>query len=192
MLKQCFADCETTGLDSKTCAVIEISGVLLVGAIEEPFNFRSRPRSDDVIESEALEINKIDIADLRAYPDPYNAYKAFVTLLGKYVNKYDKSDKFIFYGWKASFDWDFLWNFFLKAGDKYFGSYFFWPPIDVAALVTEHLGEERGEIPDFHLDTVAKFLGIEVKEELRHGAAYDIGLTKQVYDFIKHDFRERR
>lgn len=60
-----------------------------------------------------------------AYPPMGEIYKQFVDLLSKYVDRYNKKDKFFLAGYNiASFDNSFLRAWFIQNGDKYFGSWF--------------------------------------------------------------------
>lgn len=191
MIKRCFIDTETTGLDPKLNAVIEIGGIIEIdGEVRDTFSIHAQPLPEDMIVPKALEVNKTSFNTLMAYPLPHKAYQDFCLLLSKYVNKFNKKDKFLFYGWNCRFDYDFLWQFFLKQEDKYFGSYFSWPTIDVACLVAEYLGERRGEIKDFHLDTVATYFGLKVDETKRHTALGDAELTRGVYYYIKKGVKD--
>lgn len=186
MIKRIFADTETTGTDPKLNAVIEIGGIIEIdGEVRESFTVYAQPLENDMITPKALEVNKTSFVTLMAYPPPHKAHQDFCLLLSKYVDKFNKKDKFLFYGWNCRFDYDFLTQFFLKQGDKYFGSYFSWPTVDVACLVAEYLGERRGEIEDFHLDTVAESFGLKVDEAKRHTALGDAELTRWIYYYIK-------
>lgn len=106
----------------------------------------------------------------------------FTNLLGKYVDKYDKTDKFFLCGYNnASFDNQFLRAWFVQNGDNYFGSWFWSSAIDVMVLAAQALMEQRHKMKDFKLRTVAEQLGIVIEEERLHDAMYDIVLTHEVY-----------
>lgn len=107
-------------------------------------------------------------------------------MLAKYVDKFNKKDKFFLVGYNnASFDNQFLRGFFLQNGDNYFGSWFWSNSIDVMVLASNKLVERRAEMENFKLSTVAKFLGIQVSEDNLHDAFYDIYLTKAIFDIVK-------
>ena len=112
-------------------------------------------------------------------------YRELVSMLSKYVNKFDKKDKFFLVGYNnAAFDNQFFRGFFLQNNDNYFGSWFWANSIDVMVLASQHLMECRAELENFKLSTVAQYLGVEIKEESLHNAQYDIELTKSVYDIV--------
>ena len=109
-------------------------------------------------------------------------YKQFTQMLSKYVDKYDRNDKFFLDGYNnASFDNYFLKAFFVQNGDNYFYSWFWVNSIDVMVLATQHLLEERHKMPDFKQETVARALGIELESDKLHNASYDIYLTREIY-----------
>ena len=112
-------------------------------------------------------------------------YKQIIAMLGKYVDKYKKQDKFHLVGYNnAGFDNPFFRAFFTQNNDQYFGSWFWANSLDVLVLATQFLKGERSQMANFQLKTVAAFLGIEVDESRLHDAEYDIDLTMQIYDIV--------
>ena len=75
-------------------------------------------------------------------------------------------------------------GFFLQNGDKFFGSWFWANTLDVMVLATNFLLDIRPDMENFKLSTVAKTLGIEVKDDSLHNAMYDIELTKAIFDIV--------
>ena len=107
-------------------------------------------------------------------------------MLGKYVDKFNRKDKFFLVGYNnAAFDNNFLRGFFLQNGDEYFGSWFWSNSVDVMVLASNYLLDRRAEMENFKLSTVAKFLNISVEDDALHDAQYDIELTKLIYDIVK-------
>jgi DNA polymerase III epsilon subunit-like protein len=84
-------------------------------------------------------------------------------------------------GYNARFDADFIRSFFEKCGDQYFGSWFWFPPIDVMNLALIKLMDKRATMPNFKLATVANVLGLEPEGRL-HEAHADIRLTQQIFN----------
>ena len=106
-------------------------------------------------------------------------------MLGKYVDKFNKKDKFHLVGYNnASFDNQFFRAFFTQNNDVYFGSWFWADSLDVMVLAANHLRKERARLVDFKLKTVAAHLGIEVDESRLHDAEYDIDLTYQIFKIV--------
>jgi DNA polymerase III epsilon subunit-like protein len=108
MLKEFYLDCETTGLDPKINGIWQIAGMIVVGNQVEPFSLMMRPFESDRITPEALEVSKMTEEEMRALPKPRTIYAKLIDLMGRHVDKFDKSEKFIFLGYNARFDSQFL------------------------------------------------------------------------------------
>jgi len=163
----------------------------LAGAIELPgakpkfFQYRLRPFPGDVIEEEALEVNGITREELKTYSAPGKVYKDSINLLSTHVDRYDRADKFHFIGYNAIFDSNHLRAWFEKNGDTYFGSWFYFPPIDVMGMAAVHVMSRRAGMKDFKLLTVARELGLKVDEVKMHDTRYDIALTREMFKILR-------
>lgn len=185
-------DLETTGVMHWKNGIHQLSGMVVIdGEVKEKFNFKVRPNPAAQIEQESLDVGKVTIEDIKAYPIMEDVYMDFCRMLARYVDKFKKTDKFHLVGYNnASFDNQFLRAFFVQNGDKYFGSWFWSDTIDVMVLASQFLKDVRHKMENFKLMTVAKELGIEVEEEKLHDAHYDIHLTYQAYLIITGHGRE--
>lgn len=106
-------------------------------------------------------------------------------MLAKYVDKFNKNDKFFLVGYNnASFDNQFFRAWFIQNGDKYFGSWFWSNSFDVMVLASPFLATQRSSMTNFKQGTVAKTLGIHVDDESLHDALYDIEICKAIYDKV--------
>lgn len=186
-MKLLFFDLETTGTNPGKNGIHQISGSIVIdGKVCENFDFHVQPNPRAVIEDEALNVAGVTREQILAYPAMGTVYSQLVAMLGKYVDKFNKKDKFFLVGYNnAAFDNQFLRGFFLQNGDKYFGSWFWSNSIDVMVLASAHLAERRPEMENFKLSTVAKFLGVSVADDSLHNAMYDIELTRAIYDLVK-------
>lgn len=182
-MKKIFYDLETTGLDYRENAIHQISGCVEIdGEVKEYFNIKIKPFEGAVITPEALTTCNLTEDIINNYQAPEEGFKQFVGILNKYVDKYNKKDKFFLVGYNNnSFDNNFLRAFYERYGDKYFYSYFWVNSIDVMVLATQHLIEKRHLMMNFKLMTVARELGLQVIDEKLHDAEYDIDLTRKVY-----------
>ncbi|MGM9759830.1 MAG: exonuclease domain-containing protein, partial [Parabacteroides sp.] len=157
------------------------------GVSQESFDFRVCPNPQCDIDEEALRVCHVTREQILSYPPMHEVYQQFIQMLGKYVDKYDKKDKFFLVGYNnSSFDNYFLKAFFVQNGDNYFYSWFWVNSIDVMVLASQHLMAERPSMPDFKQETVARTLDIRIDPELLHDAAYDIQLTKAIYQKLTH------
>jgi DNA polymerase-3 subunit epsilon len=181
MTKLVFIDTETTGIDPQKHALIQMAGIVVIdNEVKEEFDFRVRPFPEDVVDLQALVVNNVKEEDLTGYPEPLTVIRQAEAIWRKYVDRYAKSDKFWFVGYNARFDYDFIRRLWEKAGQRYFGAYFFFPPLDVMNLAAFHLMDRRSTLPNFKLSTVAEALGLKAEGEL-HDAVTDIRLTQKMF-----------
>ncbi len=132
-------DTETTSLNPETGSIITISGAILIDeTVETWFDFKMKPQAGDEITKEALAVNKLKVSDIMSFPEPATVlHSKLIPLLDKYVNKYDKTDKFFPLGYNVQFDLNFLNSFFKRNGIDYgCGSYQNWAALDIAAPVS--------------------------------------------------------
>lgn len=193
MSKLFFYDLETTGTNPGRNGIHQISGEIVIDRKSvETFDFKVQPNPKAQIEDAALAVGGVTREQIMAYPPMGQVYTQLVTMFAKYVNKYDKTDKFHLVGYNnRGFDDNFLRGFFLQNGDNYFGSWFWADSIDVLVLASTFLANRRAELPNFKLATVADFLGIDTTAGKLHDASFDIYVTKAVFDFIMSKFISR-
>lgn len=185
-MKVLFFDLETTGTLVNKHGIHQISGEIVIdGEVKETFDFRVQPNPKALIEQEALDVAGVTKEQIIAYPPMGEIYAKFVNMLSKYVDRYDKKDKFFLAGYNnASFDNHFLRAWFIQNGDKYFGSWFWSNSIDVMVMATPYLVAKRSEMMNFKQGTVAKTLGIAIDDSKLHDALYDIQVCKAIYDIV--------
>ena len=185
-MKMLFYDLETTGTRFWKNGIHQMSGAIVIdGEVKETFDFRVQPNPKAVIEQEALDVAGVTKEQVLAYEPMAIVYGKFVVLLAKYVDKYNRSDKFYLAGYNnAQFDNQFLRAWFVQNHDPYFGSWFWSNSIDVMVLATQYLMDKRTNMENFKLSTVAQACGINVNADDLHDAMYDITLTKMVYDKV--------
>lgn len=186
-MKLFFFDLETTGLDNQKHAIHQISGKIIIDGVEKTkFNFKVKPFEGALIDVTALKIGGVTEEQIMQYPSCHQNYVSLVTLIQKYVNRFDTGDKFHLVGYNnSSFDNQFLRSFFKVNKDDYFGSYFWSDSIDVMVLASNFLKHERHNIRDFKLKTVAQWLKIDVDAKRLHDAEYDIELTEKIFNIIE-------
>jgi DNA polymerase-3 subunit epsilon len=181
-MKTIFFDVETGGTDDKVNGILQLAGTVEIdGQRDYSFDFKMRPFPDQIIEDEALEANGFTRSQIESFADPHDCYIQFLRILQKYVDRFDRSDKFTLVGYNSRFDDGFLREWFKRCYDKYYGAYFYWPAIDVSNMVAVKYRQVRSQFPDFKLMTVAKHLKIDVDESKAHDAVYDTMITRAVY-----------
>lgn len=178
-MKVLWVDTETTGLSAYKNGVIQISGIVeLDGFIVDEFDITTNVFPGDAIEQKALDVNRRTKEEIFDFQPAQTAYKQFSTLLSKYVNKFDKNDKFLLAGYNVGFDADMLLNWFRKAGDKYFYSYFLGGKLDVLSIAMMYCHLHHVNLPNHKLETVATHFGISADF---HDAMDDIRATRDLY-----------
>lgn len=179
-------DLETTGLDLRRHAIVQLAGTVLVDDQEkEMFNFQMRPFEGAEVDSEALRVTSKTKEDLNGYGDPGIAFYLFIDILSRYINRYDRDDKAFLVGYNnAKFDDQFLRQWFELNKDRFYGSWFYSNSIDVMSLASEYLIERRQFMPNFKLSSVADELGIYYNPDGLHDAMFDVNLTRRVYEVV--------
>jgi DNA polymerase-3 subunit epsilon len=183
--KTVYIDTETTGIDAKKHGITQIAGEIWVDhKMVDDFDFKFRPFDSCKIDKEALNVTGVTIKDLVSRSmGPNDAYNNFKSLLGEYVDPFNSKDKFHFTAYNAKFDWDFMQEFFRHNDDKYFGSFFWFPPRDVCTLLSYFLGDSREHLSNFKLATIAKHLDIKAPGDY-HDAMVDIYITREIERLI--------
>lgn len=179
-MKIMWLDVETTGLNKEKCDIIQLSGIIVIdGEEKERFNFHCQPINYENIEPTSFEKTGMSIEKLKELPLPQEVYMQFIALLDKYIDKYNKDDKFFLAGQNVRFDLDFLKLFFEKMGNKYFGSYFYYHVIDLMyfAIILHTSGLIN--LNSFKLENIAKYLNIEYNN--LHDSMDDIDLTRKCF-----------
>ena len=174
-----YCDTETTGLDPKKNDIIQLAYIIEINReVKEEGEFRLQPMNYATIEKGALEVNKITVEDLKKYPQPQLVHGQIVNLLDKYIDKYNKMDKFIVAGYNVKFDMEMFREFFFKNNHKYFGSYFnYYTMLDPIACLS--LLEYKGliKLDNHKLVDVCKYFDIKIDA---HDALSDIKATREL------------
>ena len=185
-IKRFFFDLETTGVRYTENAIHQIAILVEInGEVVQEVDWRMRPFEGAVIEDKALEVGGVTREGIVQYPPDKDVYGKLIGLLSKYVDKYDKADKFHLVGFNNSyFDDRFLRAWFERRDDAYFGSWFWADSLDVKVLASQHLFYERARMRNFKLATVAETLGVKVEEDKLHDGLYDVKITREAYNII--------
>ena len=123
MNKIIFIDTETGGVNAEKSALIQLSGIIEVdGTEKEKFNFYIRPFENSEVNEKALEVQGRTLEELgtEKYIDESIIYQEFLEILDKYIDKYDKNDKFIVAGYNVKFDIDILKALFERNNNNFF------------------------------------------------------------------------
>jgi DNA polymerase-3 subunit epsilon len=189
MIKLCFGDVETLGLDEKKNPIVQIAmKVFLLEPTKKlkethkGINLYIQPFEGSESTAEALKLAK------KGYPEffelPYisekKAFKELIAFLDSCADKYNKDDKMFLVGYNTVFDDKFLRALFERNGNKYFGSYFYFPYIDVMQIASNINLFNRNMFENFKLEIIAKHYGIEPEGEY-HDAMVDVDVTHRLF-----------
>lgn len=181
-MKIFWFDVETTGLLPWKHGIIQFAYLIEVDGVErERGSYRIQPFDTDEIDNKALEVNGVSREELTKYLDPAIWFSGtLLPLLGKYVNKFDRGDKFTPAGFNTDFDVSFLREFFKKNGDKFYGSWFNYDLIDPLQYLRfmQPKVPSIQSFPDKKLGTVCERFGVSL--EGAHEAMADIIATRDL------------
>lgn len=182
MKKVLWLDTETTGVNPVRNCLIQIGYMVEIESkIVAEGSILSRPFPDSVIDQGALDVHGKTVEEIQAYPPAKQAFNAFVFELGQFCNQYDKTDKFIMAGYNVRFDNDMLRSYFNKCGSSYFGSWFFWPCLDVVSFLALRVAKSGLALSNFQLKTVCEKFRIPLKA---HDALADIRATRELFQML--------
>ena len=148
-------------------------------------NLKMCPAYGKMIDQRSLEINGYTIEELSKYQTQEEGFEKFLKFLNKYIDRFNKNDKCKLLGYNnLHFDQDFLRQWFIDNGNKFYGAYFWSDSIDVLSEASRYLTNYRPAMLNFKLGTVAKALGIETKENELHDGLYDVKITYKIFNNI--------
>jgi DNA polymerase III alpha subunit (gram-positive type) len=190
--KKAYIDIETTGTDRKLHHIFQLSGAITDenDVVLEEFDFRFRPHELIRLNLDAVAIEHTGMTyeKLEALPmSSAQAFEAFIGVLARHCNRFDKKDKMQFIAYNAKFDDDFLRVWFELNGDSYYGSWFWSPPICVMMIAAFFLIDHRGALPNFKLGTLCQAAGLGWEEDKAHDAQYDIKKTRELFHYLREN-----
>ena len=184
-MKLIYIDTETTGAVPRgpdAHDVVQLAAIIEIdGQIVERFTLECAPFRPMNYEPEALSITGTTVEELLLRPNPRDTYKKFTDVLHRHRNRYDKKDRFFFVAYNAQFDYQVLIEHAKRAGDEWFMTNFWSPPICVMATAANILMPVRHLMPNFKLETVCQYCEIEFDKSKAHDALYDLDKTVELY-----------
>jgi len=177
MGKMFWFDTETTGTDPERHDIVSLGAIVQIdGNIECECEFSMFPFAPENAEAMALEVNGLTMEEINGYPDPRQAHKDLLLLLGRFVDKFNPKDKMVPCGFVTHFDVAMLRAFFRKCGDKYYGSWFTSCSYDVMSTIAALVGQDRiPTLRDYRLSTILNHF--EIDNPRAHSAMNDIRST---------------
>lgn len=181
-MKVFWFDTETSGTNPHKHGIVQLAYIIEIdGRVEDQSTLYANCNTKEVTER-ALEITGFSAEQIAEWPSPKKMYSTLIKTFDRFIDKFDKQDKFIAGGYNVQFDLDFLRQLWFESGDKYFGSYFAYGPIDPAVLFRflqwQTLYAKDYTSMKLTLSDLAEYLGIP--HEGAHDAAFDIKMTREV------------
>lgn len=197
-MKVLWIDTETTGLDSERHGIIQLAAMVEIdGEVVDEREWRVRPTGKSY-DPKALEVNGITPAEIAEYPTTQEVKLDVESWFERYIERFDRSDKFTVGAYNAEFDMRFLsaWSR-IEIGEGRFLKDSYWPgswirtgkyidPLRVVPVL-EYWGVIP-ELPNHKLTTMAEHFGASV--EGAHDAMVDIRLTRAVLAAIRTKIAE--
>ena len=181
MNKIIFIDTETGGVNPEKAALIQLSGIIRIDKKDvEKFNFYIKPFENSEVTEKALEVQGRTLEELKTdkYVEEKEVYKQFINILDKYIDKYDRTDKFIVAGYNVRFDVYILKAFFQRHGNNFLFSYLDSSMLDpLYSIRLLQIAEVLPVLENNKLETWCKHFGIELKA---HDSLEDIEATKKL------------
>lgn len=179
-MKILYLDTETTGITANS-AVVQFAGIIEIdGEVKEEFNIRCKLHKDADISEKALEVTGMTLDIINSYQEPIQAFKEIESIFEKYCNRFDPNDKFILVGQNIKFDFQKLYEFYVRLGNKYLGSWInFKLLFDTLAVIQAlQLVDKLPILENNKLITWCNYFGIEL--ENAHDALADIKATREL------------
>jgi DNA polymerase-3 subunit epsilon len=180
-----YYDLETTGVEPSRDEIVQFSAIVedMDGNIVTEIDLKARPSKEYIIKAGVPELQGTTIEELMSRPlSQRDLFEAIVDFFNKWVDRYDKNDKFIAVGYNIDFDNTFMRHFFMKHNNRFIGSYMHPYSIDVMSF--SHIILIYGYIPDtqydLRLETMCEFAGIDIGKA--HDSLYD---THAVRNLLK-------
>lgn len=185
---RCFIDVETTGLDPEKNSIVELACIINKDGEEvERLQYNIKPYHNEQVDKAASDKTGLTTETVYGYPDQSLAFRDFIAHLEKYIDGKDINNRAFFCAYNASFDMDFLRNWFKFNRNFKFTKFFYYPYLDVMAIGAFVLAPVRNALENFKLSTVYEY--IFHKPVLKaHDAMADITATVELFNYFTKTF----
>lgn len=178
-MKILFIDTETGGVNTQNSALIQISGIVRIDRLDiERFNFFVKPYPGLEVTDKALAIQGRSRKEIENYEYETVVYKKLKEIFDRYIDKYDRTDKFIVAGYNVRFDIEILNSLFKRHNDNYLFSYIESTTIDPLQIIGFlQLCNKLPFLENNKLETWCKYFNIKLNA---HDSMEDIVATKKL------------
>jgi DNA polymerase-3 subunit epsilon len=178
-MKVLWIDLETSGLDPVKHGILQIAMLFDIdGVVVEHLDLHMNPVGKE-LDAQALSVNGFTPEMVAGWPPALEARKDIKKAMERFVNPFDRADKFLPAGFNVGFDIPFLEQLWTEAGDKYLHSFFGYAALDPFKVqpFLEWAGISK-EPSRRNLETLATHYGIAL--EGAHNALADIRATREI------------
>lgn len=190
MNKILFVDTLTTGMNIERCSIYRIGGIYTEDGMEKKrFEFNIKPFPGSRISDQSLWIGGVDRAILASYPSQESSFEKFTEMLDGFVDVRNPRDKMYLAGFNsAAFDAPFIWEWFKRNQNDHIRDYFHVQIIDMMSIAAFCLMNERWQMQDFKLESVARQMRINTGNEDTFNCLANAKTCLSIYKKIKERF----
>ncbi|MGE4420561.1 MAG: exonuclease domain-containing protein [Sulfurimonas sp.] len=181
-------DTETTGLNNKVHGIISLSYLIDIdGKVVHRGKLTMNPLSYDrpvnKVSPKALEVNGYKESHLTDFPDAKAQCANFISVLNKYIDRFDTKSYFIPAGFNVQFDNGFIQEWFKVCGYDSYGQYFTYKSLCCFEAIKwlQYLGKINTG-PSQNLSSCCKAIGLNITA---HDSSVDIESTRDLFYKIK-------
>ena len=190
-MKLLYVDVETTGVDAQRNGIVQIAWIIEIdGEVATEASFVVNPPAWAEIEPDAIAVHGISENEFRRGLTYREVHDRLESDMARYVDRYERTDKFRLSGYNVRFDFDFLRRLWEDCGDRYLGAWIqygqFIDPF--GAFPIWQLAGVVPSLPNLQLATVARAFGV-TDVAGAHDALADLHMTRAVVHAMKGGFR---
>lgn len=185
-MKTIWCDVETSGLDPNRNSIVQIALIIEARGLTLEWSSYMRPWPGAEIEDQALAVNGLSREQVQSFPSHLSVFSEFVAVMEKFVDKFDRRDKFWFRAYNASFDMSFVHAWARACGEKYLMSFIRWPEQCVAQAISIKHPDRWARLQSRKLGAVCQEFGVALGENA-HDALADVRATKALWEAAYND-----
>ncbi len=179
-MKVLWLDTETTGLDYRKHGIVQLAMIAESDEVVQDKLVLTMKPTGRVADDVSLELNKYTREQIASFEPWEKVYRKVKKFLHKYIDRFDREDKFILGGQNVGFDSDFMKSWFEHCDDPYWFSL-----VEAGAFIDTYkiltFLQWIGKIPILENrknQTLCKHFGIDLSNA--HDALADIEATRAV------------
>lgn len=180
-------DIETTGKNAFAHGIHHISSVIEIdGETIAVFDRQVRPQVGAQVDPEALKVCNIKWNEIRNYDNMDVVFADWIKFIRACIKEGDPLSKLFLAAYNAgSMEVNFMREWYRHNQSPLYAAHFHSGFLDTMSLATNYLGKMDIILANYSLSSVANALQIEVEKEKLHLPAYDVYLSRCIYNIVK-------